>query len=327
MGLIIKYLADLNKCYGHDIGGFEGPQPSPELLLRWVQLGVHSPRFAINCFKTDENDNTIGGVIEPWMYPEITPLIRDTIKRRYELIPYLYSLMLESHLTATPPQRWTGWSYDTDPQVWTPAVMAGEEQYWLGDTLLVGGVYEEGKSTAKMYLPTKGSDDEGYININAPHQYLEAGQWVEVQSEWKEGIPILARIGGAVVVGKDLQTRSPGDHRFPSPNAVEDDYRAVEIFPQKGVSTKTYSYTWYEDDGIASKPEISHFTLRYSSTAEQVLVDLSKDTENKFIPVWKDLSIILPVGDTRNVVMVSSNISCTKQESSRERAVFRMAPA
>lgn len=31
------------------------------------------------------------------MYPEITPLIRDAIKRRYELIPYLYSLMLESH--------------------------------------------------------------------------------------------------------------------------------------------------------------------------------------------------------------------------------------
>lgn len=73
------------QCYGHDIGGFEGPQPSPELLLRWIQLGIHSPRFAINCFKTDENDNTIGGVIEPWMYPEITPLVRDAIKRRYEV--------------------------------------------------------------------------------------------------------------------------------------------------------------------------------------------------------------------------------------------------
>ncbi|CZR53504.1 probable alpha-glucosidase [Phialocephala subalpina] len=314
----------LLQCYGHDIGGFEGPQPSPELLLRWVQLGVHSPRFAINCFKTDENDNTIGGVIEPWMYPEITPLIRNTIKRRYELIPYLYSLMLESHLTATPPQRWTGWGYDTDREVWTPAVMAGEEQYWLGDTLLVGGVYEEGKSTAKMYLPTKGADDGGYLNLNAPHQHLTPGQWVEIQSEWKQGIPILARIGGAVVVGKDLQTRSPGDTRFPSPNAVEDDFRAVEIFPAKGVSTKTYSYTWYEDDGIAAKPQISHFTLRYSSTAEQVLVDLSKDTENKFIPLWKDLSIILPVGDSRTVVMANSNVACTKQESSRGRSVFRI---
>jgi alpha-glucosidase (family GH31 glycosyl hydrolase) len=258
------------------------------------------------------------------MYPEITPLIRDTIKRRYELIPYLYSLMLESHISAIPPQRWTGWGYQSDPEVWTSQVMAGEEQYWLGDTLLVGGVYEEGKSVARMYLPTKGADDDGYLNLNAPHQHLKSGQWVDIQSEWKAGIPILARIGGGVVVGKDIQTRSPGDQRFPSPNAVEDDYRAVEIFPPKRTSAKTYSYTWYEDDGISAKPQISHFTLRYSSTAEQILVDLSKDTENKFIPIWKDLSIILPVGDSRSVVMANSNIACSKSEPIRGRAVFKM---
>lgn len=201
--------------------------------------------------------------------------------------------------------------------------MAGEEQYWLGDTLLVGGVYEEGKSVAKMYLPTKGADDEGYINLNS-HQHLKSGQWVEIQSEWKAGIPILARIGGAVVVGKDIQTRSPGDNRFPSPNAVEDDYRAVEIFPPKGVSAKTYSYTWYEDDGISAKPQISHFTLRYSSTADQVLVDLSKDIENKFVPIWKDLSVILPFGDTRSVVMANSNVACSTNEPSRGRSVFKL---
>jgi alpha-glucosidase (family GH31 glycosyl hydrolase) len=93
----------LMQCYEHDIGGFEGPQPSPELLLRCVQLGIHSPRFAINCFKTGE-DNSVGDVIEPWMYPEILPNIRQALQRRYELIPYIYGLMLLSHLTATPPQ-------------------------------------------------------------------------------------------------------------------------------------------------------------------------------------------------------------------------------
>ncbi|CAG8980774.1 hypothetical protein HYALB_00012874 [Hymenoscyphus albidus] len=131
-------------CYGHDIGGFEDPQPVPELLLRWIQLGCHSPRFAINCFKTDENDNTIGGVIEPWMYPEITPLIRAAIKRRYEMIPYLYTLMLQSHLKAVPPQRWIVSGYESDPEVWCEALKAGEKQYWLGGSLLVGGVYEPG---------------------------------------------------------------------------------------------------------------------------------------------------------------------------------------
>ncbi|KAE9362906.1 glycoside hydrolase family 31 protein [Stipitochalara longipes BDJ] len=311
----------LLQCYGHDIGGFEGPQPTPELLLRWIQLGIYSPRFAINCFKTDENDNTIGGVIEPWMYPEITPLIRDTIKRRYEIIPYLYSLMLESHITALPPQRWIGHGYESDPEVWTPEVMAGETQYWLGDTILVGGVYEPGNTTARMYLPTSGSHDEGYLNLNAPHQYLPAGRWVNIDSEWKDSIPLLTRVGQAIPIGKNLQTRSTGDHRFPSPNAVEDDYRAIEIFPPKGVSAKEYSYVWYEDDGISSKLEMATFTLRWSSTNESVEVKIEK--AGSYTPVWKDLEVILPFGDSRTVVM-SGGATCPRAGESRRRAVYKM---
>ncbi len=176
----------LIQCYGHDIGGFEGPQPTPELLLRWIQLGIHSPRFAINCFKTDENDNTIGGVIEPWMYPSITPLIRDAIKRRYELIPYLYSLMLESHARAIPPQRWVGHGYESDKAVWSDECMKGETQYWLGDTIMVGGVYEPGKTMARMYFPSTGDSDEGYLNLNPPYQHVAAGQWVHIKSEWQD---------------------------------------------------------------------------------------------------------------------------------------------
>ncbi|KFY80323.1 hypothetical protein V499_00813 [Pseudogymnoascus sp. VKM F-103] len=315
----------LLQCYGHDIGGFEGPQPSPELLLRWVQLGIYSPRFTINCFKTDDNDNTIGGVIEPWMYPEITPLIRDTIKRRYEIIPYLYSLMLESHMSASPPQRWIGHGYESDPEVWTPKNMSGETQYWLGDTILVGGVYEPGKTTTRMYLPSKGSTDDGYINLNAPYQYFKSGQWAEVKSEWRESIPLLARVGGGIVVGKNIQTRSTGDHRFPSHKVVEDDYRAVEIFPFAGGSSSTYSYTWYEDDGISSRPEISTFTLRYQSTPDNIVVEYDKS--GNFVPLWKDLDIILPMGDQRSVILSGSGAKCAKAMESRDRQVFTIPAA
>jgi alpha-glucosidase (family GH31 glycosyl hydrolase) len=259
------------------------------------------------------------------MYPEINPLIRDTIKRRYEMIPYLYSLMLESNATASPPQRWIGSGYESDPEVWTPELMAGETQYWLGGTILVGGVYEPGKTTARMYLPTKGHDDQGYINLNTPYQYLSAGQWAEIKSEWRDSIPLLARVGGGVVVGKNIQTRSPGDHRFPSHNVVEDDYRAVEIFPSGGNSGKTYSYTWYEDDGISAQPDVSTFTLRYSSSSEQVLVEFEK--AGNFLPPWKNLDIILPVGDARIVVVSGSGVACERAKESRGRHVFTMSTA
>lgn len=230
-------------------------------------------------------------------------------------------------MTALPPQRWIGWGYESDPEVWTPEVMAGETQYWLGDTLLVGGVYEAGKNTARMYLPSKGSDDEGYFNLNS-NTYIPAGKWQDIASNWQDSIPLLARIGGAIVVGKNIQTRSSGDHRFPSTNVVEDDYRAVEIFPPPpNRNSRVYSYTWYEDDGIAAKPEISKFTLEYSCTSTDILVRLRKGRDNKYVPLWKELDIILPAGEGRTLVSEALMKTCVRKGDSRCRAVWTLPAA
>ncbi|KPM34915.1 hypothetical protein AK830_g11658 [Neonectria ditissima] len=294
----------LMQCYGHDIGGFEGPQPSPELLLRWVQQGVYSPRFAINCFKTGQ-DNSVGDVIEPWMYPEITHLVRKAIKRRYAMIPYLYSLMLGSHLEAVPPQRWTGWGYEADPEVWTPKIKDGETQYWLGDSLLVGGVYEPGQSKSTVYLPKATSEDEGFINTNPPYEYLPAGKWATVDAEWHgAGIPVLAKVGSAIPVGRDVQVLSPGEAANPAELPL-DDFRAVEIFPPKSDSKgKWYENIWYEDDGVSSvaKNRISQYTVAYSTTPSEVLVRFKRDEMSGFAAPWKSLVVVLPSGDVRVVL-------------------------
>lgn len=273
--------------------------------MRWVQLGIYGPRFAINCFKTSAKDNSVGEVIEPWMYPEITPLIRAAIKRRYEILPYIYSLALESHLTASPPQRWVGWGYESDPEVWSTFLRDGEEQFWFGDSLLIGGVFQPGQTTAKMYLPRKtGEDlDYGYVNKNAPHEYFASGQWIEIASEWKESIPVLAKVGTAVPVGKAVQTRMPGELKPDCLTLEEDDYRGVEIFPPKGASHgRNFSYTWFEDDGIALHPSISSFTIEYSSTDEKITIGLKRGADNVFQPPWRELRIISLPGDERHLV-------------------------
>lgn len=295
----------LLQCYGHDIGGFEGPQPSPELLLRWVQLGTYSQRFAINCFKT-LNENNIGDVIEPWMYPEITHLVRKAIKRRYAMIPYIYSLMLESHQTAIPPQRWTGWGYEKDSEVWAGPITEGETQYWLGDSLLIGGVYEPGATQARVYLPKASDDDEGYINLKAPYQYLEAGQWATIDAEWHgAGIPVLAKVGTAIQVGKDVQVLSPGEKENVADLPL-DDYRAVEIFPPRegSNSTKTYKTVWYEDDGVSAvaKNKVSKYSIEYSIEGSTIKVQFSRDETSGYVAPWKAPVVVLPPGDSRVVV-------------------------
>lgn len=327
----------LMHCYGHDVGGFEGPQPSPELLVRWTQLATYSPRFAINCYKTSPEDNTVGDVIEPWMYESTLPLVRGTIKRRYELQPYIYSAALESHLNATPPMRWIGWGYETtDPEVWTPHLLDGEEQYWFGTSMLVGGVYEPGLSEAKLYLPTKGAQDAGYINMNHPHQYLSAGQWVTLSATWddeKEGIPLLALVGGAIPIGKDIQTLSPGEVSNPA-NLPADDYRGVEIFPAPrgtpGCSLdRVFSTSWYEDDGMAAvhKNKISKYTIRYSANEKVVKVEFEADESSGYVAPWsgKGLSVVLPVGDTRDVVSSIKGLKAVNMgPDSKGRRVFQL---
>lgn len=247
------------------------------------------------------------------MYPEITPLIRDTIKRRYEILPYIYSLALESHLYASPPQRWIGWGYESDPEVWTSKKLKeGEEQFWFGDSLLVGGVYEPGVTSAKVYLPRKsdGRFDYGYVNLNAPYEYLASGQWATIASEWQNSIPLLARIGGAVPVGKSVVTRTPGEENSDDAAAgisELDDYRGIEIFPPQASSHgHIFSTTWLEDDGYTQNAGVSSFTVNYSSTMEKVTVAFERGDGNKYVPAWKSLDVVLPVGDERHVVSSQS---------------------
>ena len=60
--------------FGHDVGGFAGPKPEPELFLRWIEQGIYWPRFSIHSWNEDGSAN------EPWMYPEILGAVREALE-------------------------------------------------------------------------------------------------------------------------------------------------------------------------------------------------------------------------------------------------------
>jgi alpha-glucosidase (family GH31 glycosyl hydrolase) len=262
------------------------------------------------------------------MYKETTPLIRDIIKRRYELIPYLYSLALESHQTATPPQRWTGWGYESDPEVWSNKILTdGETQYWLGDSLLIGGVFQPGADSAKMYLP-KDPAQPGleFLDLNnAPQTYYSAGQWVDIPANWSQSIPVLAKVGSAIPIGRNGQVLAIGDTSNPA-NLPLDDYRAVEVFtPKCSSNDEIFTNTWYEDDGVSPPPaKISVFVLKYQTTKDEVLVEYEEQLQPEFTPHWKDLTIILPAGDGRMLKMNGEAAKSAKRDG-KGRTHFKCA--
>ncbi len=119
---------------GCDIGGFAGPAPEAELLLRWLQNGIFQPRF---CLNSANNDNT---VTQPWMYEENLPYIRAAYQLRYRLLPTLYSLMYESNQNGMPAWRPLFLEFPNDPKCYTDKNLT----FMFGKSILVANVVEKG---------------------------------------------------------------------------------------------------------------------------------------------------------------------------------------
>ncbi len=127
---------------GCDTGGFAGPAPDEELLVRWVQNSVFHPRFSIH---SCNSDNT---VTEPWMYSGATGLIRDAILLRYSLMPYLYSLLHEAHVHGYPMARPLFYEFPEDAGCYDIF-----DEFMLGPSLLVATVIEQGAKKRTVYFP------------------------------------------------------------------------------------------------------------------------------------------------------------------------------
>ncbi|QDB79208.1 DUF4968 domain-containing protein [Georgenia wutianyii] len=166
---------------GADIGGFHGPAPDPELLVRWVQHGIFQPRFSIHSVNSD---NT---VTEPWMFASHTPYVRDAIKLRYRLFPYLYSLMARAHRTGLPIMEPLVSAFQDDPEVDETFT-----EFMLGDALLVANVLEPGATTRSLRLPA------GEVFYDAwTRERHDGGQTITLPVDLSS-IPVLVRGGGIV---------------------------------------------------------------------------------------------------------------------------------
>jgi alpha-glucosidase len=167
---------------GMDLGGFDGPAPEPELLVRWVQNGVFHPRFCIHSWNSD---NT---VTEPWMYPEVFDEVRSAIQRRYWLLPYLYTLAEQAHRTGALLVRPMVYEFEEDEQVWQESFT-----FMLGDAILVPPVVYPGQREVNVYLPKNST----WLDIQSGQHY-RGGQTVKLSAPLDQ-YPFLLR-GGCVVV-------------------------------------------------------------------------------------------------------------------------------
>lgn len=178
---------------GCDIGGFYGPSPEAELLVRWIQNGIFQPRFSIHSTNTD---NT---VTEPWMYGDCTGYIKEAVELRYRLSPYLYSLMERAHETGLPIMEPMCSAFQNDAACYDEGI-----DFMFGDSLLVANVVEKGAKTRSVYLP------EGTVFYDFyTREAYEGGQTVTLPVDLGS-IPLFIKAGGIIVMAvnqiKNLMT-------------------------------------------------------------------------------------------------------------------------
>jgi alpha-glucosidase len=126
---------------GVDIGGFFGDCDG-ELLARWTEFGAFQP-FC-------RNHSALGTVAqEPWAFGEPWESVcRDMLRLRMRLVPYLYTLFEECHRTGAPVLRPLLFEYPDDPVTYS-----ADDQFLVGDALLVAPITRPGIEHRHVYLP------------------------------------------------------------------------------------------------------------------------------------------------------------------------------
>ncbi|MBM3882582.1 MAG: glycoside hydrolase family 31 protein [Verrucomicrobia bacterium] len=114
---------------GSDVAGYHGPEPIPaELYIRWAQFSAFCGLFLHGGH----------GERRLWLRsPVELELVRQYQWLHSELVPYLYSHVVEAHRGGPVPMR---------------PLRAGKYQYLLGDDLLIAPIYREGP-TREVVLP------------------------------------------------------------------------------------------------------------------------------------------------------------------------------
>jgi alpha-glucosidase len=170
---------------GADVGGSDGCA-SPELYLRWVQLGAWLPFL-----RTHAGGRAGGG--EPWEFgPDVLAHARVALLGRRRLLPYLMTLAHLARRTGAPCARPLWWGAPEDR-----VLRDCEDAFLLGDSLLVAPVLGPGVDRRVVYLP------RGRWYDTATEVAYEGPRRVLVDAPLSR-IPVLARAGAVVPVrGED----------------------------------------------------------------------------------------------------------------------------
>lgn len=212
---------------GADLCGFSC-DTTPDLALRWLEFGLLTPLM--------RNHSAVGTRMqEYYRFPEVLPAVRNMIRLRYALLPYLYSEFMKAALENTSYFRPLAFDYPDDPDA-----REVEDQLLLGDGLMAAPVYVQNAHGRHVYLPEpmkllrlRAVDDYDEEILPAGHHYIRCAL---------DEVLLFLRPGHIIPVAQ------------PANNTAELDDSSLTLwsFLPDGESAE---YRMYRDDGVTTEYE------------------------------------------------------------------------
>ena len=212
---------------GADLCGFSS-DTTPDLVLRWLEFGLLTPLM--------RNHSAVGTRMqEYYRFPEVLPAVRNMIRLRYALLPYLYSEFMKAALENTSYFRPLAFDYPDDPDA-----REVEDQLLLGEGLMAAPVYVQNAHGRHVYLPEpmkllrlRAVDDYDEEILPAGHHYIRCAL---------DEVLLFLRPGHIVPVAQPANNTSE----------LDDASLTLWSFLPDGESAE---YRMYRDDGVTTEYE------------------------------------------------------------------------
>ena len=272
---------------GCDLGGFSG-SPPPELLTRWLQLGMFHP------ISRDHSDKGTRHQ-EPWVDGEPhTAIRRRFIEERYRLLPYIYTLAEESARTGLAMMRPMFMEFP-DAAGGVPLDLEGGNQFMWGPAMLVAPApYPEALDRYQVILP--------------------AGDWYDYWTGEK-----LAGLVPAILTAGSGMTATAGGSTASMPRAVLVEpaldrlpvyVRAGSIIPRQRLVQSTAEIpqgplelgiypgpgctgSMYLDDGVSRHGAFLRTLYACETAADGALAIAIGERQGTFEPWWDTLLLVI----------------------------------
>jgi len=168
-----------------DAGGFAQGIKDDELYTRWLQMACFSPVL---------RPHGSGIPSEPVFFNDTTQkTVRDFMKLRYSLLPYLYTASWKAHRDGKPLLRPLFFDFPSDTNTFA---ITGE--YMWGDDFLVYPVVKQGQKQALIYLPP-GVWYDWWTN-----SAFTGGKYVTVKLTMDK-IPLFVKAGAFITMVKPVE--------------------------------------------------------------------------------------------------------------------------